>query len=103
MEWISVEDALPGDDEDVLVCDDERQWVAFQNNMTWFVSHPDYGRKQNNEFGCPFLVISVPTHWRPLSKLPKSTSKNESKVTIFNPYHELSKIYSLIKGLIWIG
>jgi len=70
MEWISVSKP-PKEFEDVLVSDGERQWVASYFKNVWMASHPDHKRKKNNEYGCPYSVLSIPTHWMPLPTLPE--------------------------------
>lgn len=70
--WISVKEK-PDTSKDVLVTDGERCWVAFTFNEfdVFLASHPDYKRKNENEYGSPFVTSCRPTHWMPLPETPK--------------------------------
>jgi hypothetical protein len=72
MKWINVKDKFPKEFQDVLVCDNERQWVASYFKNMWIASHPDYKRNIENEDGFPYLVFSIPTYWMPLPNFPLS-------------------------------
>lgn len=74
MQWINVRQQLPKENQDVLISDGQKQWVASFFNNIWLSSHPDYKRNPHNEYGCPYVVLSKPTHWMPL---PKPPQKNE--------------------------
>jgi Protein of unknown function (DUF551) len=72
-EWISVEERRPELYKDVLVTDGERQWVAsltIDTPAVWSASHPDYRRVPRNEYGAPYLTVSIPKRWMPLPPVP---------------------------------
>ncbi len=71
MEWIHIKSCVPEENKDVLVTDGISSWVSFFYNGAWIASHPDYRKDKGNEYGCPYLVLSNPTHWQPLPQPPK--------------------------------
>lgn len=72
LHWISVK-VKPPTYKDILVTDGEKCWVAQTVDHTdvFLASHPDYKRMEKNQFGCPYITYSKPTHWMELPEIPK--------------------------------
>lgn len=68
--WISIEDELPKDGKDVLLCVHGRICIGYRIHISYGVS----GWIETGDYSCRESLY--PTHWQPLPEPPKYVMNN---------------------------